>query len=177
MTNLKLKVSAKKLDNKVNYKGINDVQVFHNGNVEQEVMEQELSATKKLNKWGIFGSALGATLIPLRISAETITGGNTELAQDAFSPQKIFQYGLTIGITGLGVSFAIAMVMFIYTGVLRMLKQRQKSKEWTTDIIKGFVHCLVAIPTIFALYYLSTDVFGSLFNQLSGINETFLNMP
>lgn len=168
---LKLNISAKKLDNKVDYTKF-DTQLFHNRNT-LEVIEQELSETKKFNKTGIFGSALGAVLIPLKTSAET----TADITGEMISPEQIFQLGLTIGLIGLGVSFAIAITMFIYAGVLKMLKQREKSKEWTTDIIKGFIHCLVAIPTVFALYYLSTSVFGSLFDQLGFLNETFLNTP
>lgn len=168
---LTLKISAKKLNNKVNYTQF-DKQVFHNGS-ELEVIEKELEAIKS-NKLAIYGSALGMTLIPLSVSAETVS---PSLTGETITPETIFQFGLTIGLMGLGVSFAIAIIMFIYTGILKMLKQRERSKEWTTDIIKGFMHCLVAIPTIIALYYLSTSVFGSLFDQLGNLNQTFLNMP
>lgn len=169
---LKLNVSARNLDNKVNYNKFDD-QVFPN-RVAEEVIKEELATVKKIRGLRMFGSVLGATLIPIKVSAETV---EQNITGDTITPETMFQFGLTVGFIGLGISFAIAIGMFTYTGILKMMKQREKSKEWTTDVIKGFVHCLVAIPTIFALYYLSTSVFGGLLEQLGGLNETFLNIP
>lgn len=152
----KLTISAKELNNKINYIPFTDTQDNFLLQTQRKEVIQEGNNIKYVMT---YGSTLGAMLIPgVAFAAEPINTAQEEL----ISPQVIFQYGLTIGLIGLGVSFAVAITMFIYTGILKMLKQRNVSKEWTTDIIKGFVHCLAAIPTIFALYYIATTLFSQL---------------
>lgn len=160
----KLTISAKKLDPKVNYIPFSNNNSFLERNRMEEVVKLTTSTAKKV---GIFASTLGIGMIPNIASASTVA------TSEIISPQVIFQLSLKVALIGLGVSFGVAMIMLILMGILKMFKKRQLAKEWTTDIYKGFVHCLVTIPTIFALYYIATTLFG----QLNISNETFLNFP
>lgn len=166
---IKLTMSAKKLDPKVNYTHFANNHPFIQQNQLEEVTRESVNV---ISKAGIFVSTLGASMIPNIVSAST---KETTITGSMISPQAIFEWSLRIGLIGLGISFGAGVVFLIASNILKMMggeKRKKKSKEWNTDIIKGFVQCLVAIPTIFALYYLATTIFG----QLNFSNETFLNM-
>jgi len=122
-------------------------------------------------KAGALVSGLTMSMLPKVAHGEAIE--TTENVQQTITPAEVLEYGLTIGKMGVGIAVGMSIVMLTFTGILMMLKQKQKSKEWTSDIIKGLVHCLVAIPVVFAIYYISTSLFGS----IDFTNPTFLNTP
>lgn len=76
-------------------------------------------------------------------------------------PKELFQPLIEILGTALGVSLALAVLLFIAAGILRMLRKKKEATEWTTDIIKGFIQILIAIPLIFLLYYAATLILGN----------------
>lgn len=121
----------------------------------------------RFKKAGIAVTGITPIMIPTVASAETYP------AQPTITPQEILDYGLTIGKMGVGVSVGLSMVLLSITGMLLMLKQKQKSKEWSSDIIKGLIHSLVAIPAVLSIYYIATSLFG----DLGFTNPTFLNTP
>lgn len=166
---IKLTISARELDPKVNYipfKG--NSQNFTKEKIE-EVMKENLS---KPNKLAIYGSTLGVSQIPGLAHAETSI--HPEIS--ALDPQIVFEFSLKIATMGLGLSVGFTALLLILSSMMKQIggkERRDKSKEWTTDIIKGFVQCLVAIPTVFALYYLAVTIFGN----LDFTSNTFLNLP
>lgn len=96
--------------------------------------------------------------------------------ENLFNPQTVFEWAMRLGLVGLGASVGFTFLLLIAAATLKQLggeKRRKKSKEWNTDIIKGFVQVLVAIPLVFALYYLATTIFG----QLDFSSKTMLNLP
>lgn len=160
---LKLTISAKKSDSKTNYIPFNTDRTF----IESQLKEVKASS---FNKVGIYVSTLGVGLMP------GISHAQTNLNTESLSSQTVFAFSMKMSLIALGISFGAAMIFSIIAGMMRYLggeRNRRKSKEWTTDIIKGFIQCLVAIPTVYALYYLATTIFG----ELNFSNNTFLNFP
>lgn len=169
-----LKISAKKLNNKVNYIPFKEeLQTFTDAR-ESVVMEKRLT----IGKYPILLSTLMAGSIPQVTSAATEKPyPMTSDVPDLLNPEVVFQWAWKLGLTGLGLAFASTMILLIMSAILRQLggeKNKRKSKAWNTDIIKGFSQALVAIPIAFALYYLAISLFGQLDIFT---NSTFLNTP
>lgn len=169
-----LRISAKKLDNKVNYISFKEeMQTFTNAKERRVVEEkQKLSKVPILVSSSIIGSvpqvSLAATERPYPLSTDI---------PDILNPEVVFQWAWKLGLTGLGLAFGSTMLLLTLSAIRRQLggeKNRRKSKEWNTDIIKGFSQALVAIPIAFALYYLATSLFGQLDIFT---NSTFSNTP
>jgi hypothetical protein len=62
---------------------------------------------------------------------------------------------LTIAVGG---AVFVAGIMLAVTGIAKMFRVKGIT-QWTSDIIKGLVQALVAIPVVFLIYYLATLLF------------------
>lgn len=164
-----LNISAKQLDPEVKYIPFKtNSRAFTKREVEEVIRKGQA----KFNKLGIYVSSFAIGIVPNTIHAQTTE--NT--ANQSLTPQVMFEYSMKAALIGLALSVGTTMVFFIASGIRRQLggeKNKKASKEWNTDIIKGFVQCLVAIPLVFALYYLGTTIFG----QLDFSKNTFLDLP
>lgn len=168
---LKLTISSAKLDPKVNYRPFNINERPFIQSQSKEVTSEKTSP----NKMTLFGSTFVLGLIPTIASAQT-TSQESQIISETLNPQVMFEFSMRIALIGLAASVGTTIVFLMASGIRKQLggeKNRRKSKEWNTDIIKGFAQCLVAIPVVFALYYLATTIFSQL--EFSG--DTFLKLP
>lgn len=169
---IKLNISAKKLDNKVNYISFQD-------NVETKTFIQnngkEVERKKnKIQKAMTSTSVLTIGLLPQLTQAQIAVEQPEYLEiEKMMNPQMVFEISLNAGLMGLGISFGVFVIFMMGAGLRMSMggQNKEKSKRWITDIIKGFCICLVAIPTAFALYSLAITTFS----QLKFSGESFLN--
>ncbi|WP_226035638.1 hypothetical protein [Aquibacillus saliphilus] len=160
----KLVISAKDLDQGLNYKPFHPIQfnnkVFIQQNLKQEVRRKNIG---KLNKVGILPLMLGTMLIPEMVLAAPVTDTNI-----LFDPNKIMDYGLAIAVATVAIGAGASMVFLSLAGIMRMLRKKQFAKEWRSDIISGFIQVMIAIPVTFSIWYLGTILFGNL-GHLEGL--------
>lgn len=134
----------------------------------KEVMEKtnikkEVKKLKKLQKG--FVSILGATVMmnPLRAFAESpMKSPFTVQGTGAITPPVVMEWGLTLALITVAAGVAISMITLAAAGIYRMFRKRDKSIEWTEDIVKGLIQVLIAIPTVVALFYLAQLIFKNL---------------
>lgn len=97
---------------------------------------------------------------PVSAFAQTNTL-NASVGQE-ITPSTVMEWGIQLALIVVAVGIAISGSLLAIAGVYRMLRKRKEAEEWTTDIIKGLVQVLIAIPVVYSLYYLSQIVFRSL---------------
>ncbi|MCA1021619.1 hypothetical protein [Halobacillus litoralis] len=142
-----LKISAKNLNPEVSYNSFKD----HTFN-ESFFGEKEKEEVKR-----------GGWVLPLSMAASILVIPNVAFAETQtpaiFDPEKITSLGIQAATLCVGASVAISSILLSVAGVYRMLRKKKEAAEWTTDIIKGLVQSLVAIPTVYLLYYVATTLF------------------
>ncbi|AMQ66504.1 hypothetical protein BH753_gp022 [Bacillus phage Shbh1] len=141
-------------------------EVIHGSKDKQQV---KLKKLRKLQKKFVsilrFGAVSTVAFTPLQALAQTsslphsITGGGvgTEI-----TPTVVMQWGLTVALITVAIGVALSGALLATAGIYRMLRKREIAVEWTTDIIKGLIQVLIAVPTVYALFYLSQIVFQNL---------------
>lgn len=129
----------------------------------KEVMEvsggkqiKKIKKLKKIVKISISALATVATMAPKALAATGIT------ATEAITPAIVMKWGLTLALISVSAGVALSMIMFTVAGIYRMFRKRKESTEWTTDIVKGLVQVLIAVPTVYVLYFLAQILFSHL---------------
>lgn len=84
------------------------------------------------------------------------------------TPDVVMEWGLMIALIVVSAGAALSMILLSVAGIYRMFRKRKETAEWNQDIIKGAVQVLVAIPTIYLLYFIAQLVFKKL-PMLSGL--------
>jgi hypothetical protein len=127
------------------------------GTVEQQL--KRAKKLKKLLKGFVTVVGVGLKMTPKAFAATTpaITTGAT-----AITPAVVMQWGLTLALISVSVGVALAMIMLSVAGIYRMFRKRDIATEWSTDVIKGLVQVLIAVPTVYLLFYLAQLVFKNL---------------
>lgn len=121
-------------------------------------LETNINKLKKMHKK--FVLILGATAIvslqtnPLLAQAQQVS---TEI-----TPDTVMDWGQTIALIVVAIGIALAAPLLAAAGMYRMLRKRKEAEEWTTDIIKGLVQVLIAIPVVYSLFYLAQTLFKNL---------------
>jgi len=189
-----LTISARNLNPRVNYKQFDDIKLnnplFTIRNIEEEVKnlktKEEIKKAKKILKKTIIyatsiltmiafhqfestSTALASTNIGVGTEMDSImVNNNPEIQPMDITPDKVMKWGLNLAIVALGVSMGSAMFLFVVTGIVGQFKKRKMASQWGSDIIRGFVQSLIAIPLIYALFYLAVSLFGN-FEFFKGI--------
>jgi len=132
--------------------------------VESGSQNQKRKNIKKLKKiYKGFGSILALSIIttPRIAFASPQT---TEILGDGggIEPAQIMQMGFTVALIMVSIGVAISGSLLAVAGVYRMFRKQKEAQDWTSDIIKGLVQVLVALPTVYALFYLAQLVFQNL---------------
>ena len=139
--------------------------------LEKEVMcgssRQQKKNIRKLKAIQIgFVSLLGvvAVMNPFTVSAQTpelwspsITEGGITL-----TPDLVMDWGLKVALMTVAAGVALAGALLAVAGVYRMLRKRKEAEDWTTDIIKGLVQVLIAVPIVYTLFHLAQIVFRNM---------------
>ena len=125
--------------------------------------ERRVKTLKKLQKG--FVSILGAVMLINPVTAFAQTIGDTYPAIQGgmeITPNIVMSWGLNIALMTVAIGVALSGALFAIAGIYRMFRKRREAEEWTTDIIKGLIQVLIAVPTVYALFHLAQIVFKSL---------------
>lgn len=149
-----LKISAKNLNPNVSYHNFKD-QSFNESFLEK-------AKVKEVKKGSLF--------LPILLASNTILIPNIAFAEtpSIMNTEEITKLGIQVATFSVGVSVGVSAILLSVAGIYRMLRKKKEATEWTTDIIKGLVQSLVAIPTVYLLYYVAT----SLFKNIGDITKT-----
>ncbi len=173
-----IKINSKEITNEIprqpikwNFGETNEDKVlFLSGILAKEVREgtekQQLRNVKKMKKlYRNFLLILGGVGIPSHVSASPLN----QTINEPITPELISTWGMNLALITVSIGVAISMTLLTIAGMYRMFRKRRESIEWTNDIIRGLVQTLIAIPTVYILYYLSQLLFKNL-GTLSGLS-------
>lgn len=111
------------------------------------------------------GTSLGMTLLlPDTVSAATnLIPTATDQPPIDINPKTIMEWGLMISLIIVAVGIALAISMFAIVGIYLMLtKKKEEAISWNSDIVKGLVMVIVAIPLVFSIFQLAQSIFANL---------------
>lgn len=117
---------------------------------------------KKILKGFVVKGGVGAIAAPKTFAATALVATTTPI-----TPVAIMDFGLSIAFITVACGIALSMSMFAIAGIFRMFKKRDLANEWSTDIVKGLVQVLIAIPVVFTLFYIAQWAFKHLPNASS----------
>lgn len=133
---------------------------------------RKLKSLKKLHK-GYMSILVTAMMVsPTTVfaqSGDTYQNMVPVTSDQEITPNLVMQWGFSLALTTVAIGIAIAGSLLALAGVYRMLRKRKEAEEWTTDIIKGLVQVLIAIPVVYSLFYLAQIVFQRI-PFLEGLN-------
>jgi hypothetical protein len=170
-----VKIYARNPESSVNYK-INSFEVngesipfnnvnFHIPTLIEEVKQLPKSEKKKYKR--ILQTFLATTssfmILPLRSMAapSAIPVTATNLPQTAEGlPPELLALLLKLLVISVGASVILAAILLVGAGVMKMFRKKKEANEWTVDIIKGLIQILVAVPVVFLIYYVATNLFS-----------------
>ncbi|MGM7720520.1 hypothetical protein [Metabacillus sp. Hm71] len=164
MSQMKLNLSVKELDQEVNYinpyKEINLNESFENQTFLIESIEREvkkLPSKKKKVLYTIAKATLTASISSLMLVSPVFAATPTT----AIMTTDIMKIGMyLIGICA-AVSTILAIILSQLAGAYRMLRKSKEATEWTTDILKGYVQTLLAPVLIITIAFLAYLLFGT----------------
>jgi hypothetical protein len=95
-------------------------------------------------------------------TAHTQQLGTTTLPDRATGiPPELFELLIKLLVIAVGSAVIFAAILLVGAGVMKMLRKRKEANEWTTDILKGLIQILVAVPVVFLLYYVANQLFST----------------
>lgn len=170
-----VKISVKKQDELVNYipfKSIHttDTQIgnnnvnFHIPTLIKEVKKLPKKERKSIKKQILTFQATVATflLLPLRSMAENVntTIPVTNLPKSAEGlPSELMELMIALLVIAVGAGVVLAAILLAGAGIGKMFRMKD-ANEWTTDILKGLVQVLIAVPVVFVIYYVANLIFS-----------------
>lgn len=96
-------------------------------------------------------------------NSNTFIMSNNSTPKINIDPSMIMEYGIIIALIIVAIGVALSMIMFGVAGVYLMLTKNQKATiEWNSNITKGLVQVLIAIPLVYAIFNLAMLVFPNL---------------
>lgn len=179
-----LKISARTLDPTLKYNPFPIIYLnqekqlqkasFLAQTIEREVMsgtpKEQLKKLKILKKtFKIYASILSVVAVTT-INKPLFAEENPNIHQvfltdnqiGELNPSQVMEWGMKLALMTVGIGMAMGIVLLVTAGIYRMLRKKREATEWTTDIIKGLVQVLVAIPTVLGLFYLALKLFKRL---------------
>ena len=162
---MKLNLSSKNLSPSVNYQNVNKSYDF-NTKPEKKPLEtftmriegEVKSVKKKDRKLAI--KILKATYVAGMI---ILTSTNPALAATTTLDPSVMKEFVNlikfVVMCSIVATSGLAMLLIMGAGAYRMLRKQKEATAWTTDIIKGYVQCLIAVPLIGLLLYTAIHLF------------------
>ncbi len=133
--------------------------------VNQGTEKQQLRNVKKMKKlYRNFLLILGGVGIPSHVSASPLN----KTINEPITPELISEFGMTVALITVSIGVALSMTLLSVAGMYRMFRKQKEATAWTNDIIRGLVQILIAIPTVYILYYMAQLLFKNL-GTLSGL--------
>ena len=144
----------------------NDSVNFHIPTLLKEVSQSTRKQKRQYKK--IITSFLATASSTLLLSSKSMANSVppsqsipvTKLPTTADVPAELMEIMSTLLVISTSLAVFICIGMLILAGLLRALRKRKESTEWTTDIIKGLVQVIVAAPLVFLIYYVASSLFG-----------------
>jgi Na+-driven multidrug efflux pump len=101
-------------------------------------------------------------ILPLRsMAASSVPTTATNLPKSAEGlPPELLALLLKLLVISVGASVILAAILLVGAGVMKMFRKKKEANEWTVDIIKGLIQILVAVPVVFLIYYVATNLFS-----------------
>ncbi|AYJ76372.1 hypothetical protein BSP12_186 [Bacillus phage BSP12] len=172
-------MSSRELNSAVSYKSpvqqfnlkerVEDNVLFIASTLQKEVIKgttgqqrKKIKQLKKLLKGFVVVMGVGIQATPKAFAAAPLTGATTSAAANQITPAMVMSWGLNLALISVSVGVALSMTLLTLAGIYRMMRKRKEAQEWTTDVIKGLVQVLVAVPVVYLLFYLAQTVFKSL---------------
>src|SRR5205085_4496929 len=128
---------------------INDIN-FHIPTLIEEVISLPKSKIKQYKKTiqTFLVTASSFMILPLKsMAASSVPVGTTNLPQSAVGmPPELLQLLLQILKISVGTAVLLSMILLVGAGVMRMFRKKKEATEWTTDIVKGLIQILIAVP-------------------------------
>lgn len=172
-------MSSRELNSAVSYKSpvqqfnlkekVEDDVLFIANTLQKGVIEgttgqqrKKIKQLKKLLKGFVVVMGAGIQATPKAFAAAPLTGATTTAAANQITPAMVMSWGLNLALISVSVGVALSMTLLTLAGIYRMMRKRKEAEEWTTDVIKGLVQVLVAVPVVYLLFYLAQTVFKSL---------------
>ncbi|AYJ75820.1 hypothetical protein BSP18_186 [Bacillus phage BSP18] len=172
-------MSSRELNSAVSYKSpvqqfnlkerVEDNVLFIASTLQKEVIKgttgqqrKKIKQLKKLLKGFVVVMGAGIQATPKAFAAAPLTGATTSAAANQITPAMVMSWGLNLALISVSVGVALSMTLLTLAGIYRMMRKRKEAQEWTTDVIKGLVQVLVAVPVVYLLFYLAQTVFKSL---------------
>ncbi|AUO79491.1 hypothetical protein BSP10_088 [Bacillus phage BSP10] len=172
-------MSSRELNSAVSYKSpvqqfnlkekVEDDVLFIASTLQKEVIKgttgqqrKKIKQLKKLLKGFVVVMGAGIQVTPKAFAAAPLTGATTTAAANQITPAMVMSWGLNLALISVSVGVALSMTLLTLAGIYRMMRKRKEAEEWTTDVIKGLVQVLVAVPVVYLLFYLAQTVFKSL---------------
>lgn len=108
----------------------------------------------------IFLSASKSMANGVQQSPLSVTVPATTLPTSVGLPPELMEIMSTLLVITTGAAVMICIGMLVLAGILRAMRKRKESSEWTVDIVKGLVQVIMAAPVVFLIYYIATILFG-----------------
>jgi hypothetical protein len=169
-----VKIYARNPESLVNYK-LNSFEInqesipfnnvnFHIPTLIEEVKQLSKSEKKKYKKVlkTFLMTASSFMILPLRsMAALSVPVTATNLPQTAEGlPPELLALLLKLLVISVGAAIILSMILLVGAGVMKMFRKKKEANEWTVDIIKGLIQILVAVPVVFLIYYVATNLFS-----------------
>ncbi|MEH7116011.1 hypothetical protein V7128_01130 [Neobacillus vireti] len=160
----------------VNYKFINPIIIeqetvrlnninFHIPTLIKEVKQLPKSKIKHYKKTiqTFLITASSFTMLPLKsMAASSVPVGTTNLPESATGmPPELLQLLIQILKISVGTAVLLSMILLVGAGVMRMFRKKKEATEWTTDIVKGLIQILIAVPIVFLIYFVVNLLFSN----------------
>jgi hypothetical protein len=143
---------------------INDIN-FHIPTLIEEVKNSSKNKIKQYKKTiqTFLITASSFMILPLKsMAASSVPVGTTNLPQSAVGmPPELLQLLLQILKISVGTAVLLSMILLVGAGVMRMFRKKKEATEWTTDIVKGLIQILVAVPIVFLIYFVVNLLFSN----------------
>jgi hypothetical protein len=135
---------------------------FHIPTLIKEVQQSSKKKVKEFQKTvkTFLMTASSFLMFPLSSMANTLpTNTSTNLPKTAEGiPPELMALMITLLTIAVGGAVFIAAIMLAVTGIGKMFRVKGIT-QWTTDILKGLIQSLVAVPVVFIVYYLANLLF------------------
>ena len=135
------------------------------------IKEVEMSSHAKIKQYKkiiqtFLTTASSFMVLPLRSmaasSVPTQQIGTTNLPTSVDGmPPELLKLLLDLLKISVGTAVILSAILLVGAGVMRMLRKKKEATEWTTDIVKGLIQILVAVPIVFLIYFVVNLLFSN----------------
>lgn len=148
---------------------LEDKVLFMAETLKKEVLEgnHQLKKIRQLKKLARkFGVILG---VKVGMPTLAFAAGTGTVAAQTITPAVILHWGVMLALITVSIGVAISMSMLAIAGIYRMFRRADEATEWSTDIVKGLVQVLVAVPIVYVVFTIAQHMFKAL-PALSGLS-------